>query len=323
MTDIYDSERWRQKVGQVEATLTRIVLQYCIDGVPIYQRKEILSAKVLQAFIGNLPPWLRYKAEHMLMQMIIPDQYKAKECAKYYDFAAKFEMQDLFHNGIDGVRVIMFGTTLDTPGRREQLNMQTVQAFYPCPHCLHTWQPGLRLQVYGGYRCFLPVGSPWRQREFFFKGHVYMFRDVEQRQVPLQRTDQNVSVMASLGTPRRPCCGHKGHRLLRRWPGVDWANSFCDVMHDLKCFAEMTFKFLVGRGRNGMYNAWNRDGKHRDDCEAYGIFEEFWSGHPHVLPPWRLSKDAVKIMDSRVMSMWWPHFVDKLAKKHHSFWTHR
>ena len=46
-------------------------------------------------------------------------------------------MTDLYVNGVDGVRVIYYGTTLDTPGRRELCNMQAVTAFYPCPHCLH------------------------------------------------------------------------------------------------------------------------------------------------------------------------------------------
>ena len=32
---------------------------------------------------------------------------------KYYDFAAVYEMNDLHRNGIDGVRVIMYGTSAD------------------------------------------------------------------------------------------------------------------------------------------------------------------------------------------------------------------
>ena len=39
-------------------------------------------------------------------------------------------MTDLFHNGVDGVRIMLYGTTLDTPGRRELLNMQAVTAFH-------------------------------------------------------------------------------------------------------------------------------------------------------------------------------------------------
>ena len=58
----------------------------------------------------------------------------------------------------------------------------------------------------------------------------------------------------------------------------------------------------------------------RNDCEAYGIFPEFYKGED-VLPPWRLSSDAVKVMDKRVCSMWWPHYRDLLCGGGHSFWT--
>ena len=57
---------------------------------------------------------------------------------KYFDFAASYEMNNLHRHGVDGVRVILYGTTLDSPGRRELLNMQSVAAFYPCPHSLYT-----------------------------------------------------------------------------------------------------------------------------------------------------------------------------------------
>ena len=149
-----------------------------------------------------------------------------------------------------------------------------------------------------------------------------MFRDVEVRGIPEERTDYNVAVMAAMATPSNPVCGHKGFRLLHRWEGVDWEGSFCDLMHDEKCLCEMLMKGLVGKGSNGMYKNWNKDEDHRQDCEVYGIFQDFYS-HPESLPPWRLSKDDVCVMDRRVCSMWWPHMMDKLCRKGKSFWTHR
>lgn len=59
----------------------------------------------------------------------------------------------------------------------------------------------------------------------------------------------------------------------------------------------------------------------RNDCHAYGVFPEFANGTDN-LPPWRLSKEAVKVMDSRVCSMWWAHYTDMLCEDGHSFWTH-
>ena len=80
----------------------------------------------------------------MIVHALIPAQLKSQAAKKYYDWLGVNEITPLHREGVDGVRVIVYGNTLDTPGRREVLNMQTVTAFYPCPHCLHTWEPGMR-----------------------------------------------------------------------------------------------------------------------------------------------------------------------------------
>ena len=111
---------------------------------------------------------------------------------------------------------------------------------------------------------------------------------------------------------------------MSKWLGADWRGHTCDIMHDIKCFVEMLCKGLVGYQPNGMYKAWKglrRDAQHRDDCEVYDMFPDFYKSTT-ALPPWRLSTDAVNVMDLRVRSMWWPHYMDKLCKKGHSFWTH-
>ena len=323
MCDIYDSPRWEQVAGPPGPTLTRIVIHGCVDSCPAYDREQVESVKPVQYFFANLPPWLRYKLRHMLVQAMIPAHLKGQSAKKYYDWFGR-EMTDLYRNGVDGVRVIVYGWTLDTPGRRELLNMQAVQAFYPCPHCLHTWQPGLRGQIYGGYRRFLPVGSPWRQKTFRFNGHLYQFRDVEQRTPPILRNNGNVAIMAARGTRARPFLGHKGQHFMYTWEGFDWDGNVCDKMHDYKLLCEMSLKGLVGnRSSNGMYKAWSskkKDAKHRDDCIAFDIFPEFHA--PDSSPPWRLSVEEVNTCDLRVRSMWWPSYMDPLAYDGHSFMTH-
>ena len=314
MSDIYDAPRWREKIGAPTNVLRRIALQYCVDGIPAFNRKSCLSVKPAQFIVLSLPPWLRYQARHMLIQMLVPSQLKGQAAKKYYDFVAHYEMNELHLVGVSGVKVLMYGDTLDAPGRRELLAMESVQAFYPCPHCLHTCQPGVRRQQCGGFRRCLPKNSPWRQKTFTYRGCHYMFRDVETRDPPIARTDANVSVMISLARPRRPFCGHKGFRFLHEWCGVDWAGSACDVMHDKKAFTDMLLKGLVGNGSGkGMYAGWkNNDSAHRRDCEIYKIFPEFYES-PNALPPWRLSKVQRKIADMRVRSVWWPHYRDKLC----------
>ena len=325
MSDVYDSPRWQEKVGPPSKhRVQRVGFQYCVDGVAICSRLQVGSFKPCQLINLSLPPWLRYKSRHLIVQMLIPAHLKASGARKYYNWAALYEMNELYCTGVSGVRVVMFGSTLDAPGRRELLNMQSVTAFFPCPHCLHTAQPGRKGQCFGGFRRFLPMGSPWRQRTFVYKGSTYEFRDVERRSPPVLRTDDNVEVMLRIAsTNNKPFCGHKGLPLLHNWMGVDWAGSLCDVMHDMKCMSVMIIKCLVGKGKDGMYKNWSKDKDiaHRKDCQLYGIFETFANGDT-LLPPWRLSADAVEIMDMRVRRMWWPHYVDVLAKNNHSFWTH-
>ena len=57
----------------------------------------------------------------MLLLMLLPSTMKGVASKKYYDFAARFELNDLFHTGVDGVKVKVFSTTMDTPGRAELL----------------------------------------------------------------------------------------------------------------------------------------------------------------------------------------------------------
>ena len=231
-------------------------------------------------------------------------------------------MNDLQRRGVGGVRIVLFGNTLDSPGRREILHMQAVTAFYPCPHCLYTAQPGVRKQTFGGYRRFLPMNSPWRQREFVFNGQRYMFRDVEQRPPPTLRTDQNVATMVSLARRTRPFCGHKGLPFLSAWIGADWAGHVCDAMHDGKNFIERFLCCVVGPGAQGMYKEWaqkNRDSQHREDCRKYGIFHEVHDGATRL--PWRLTKLELKVLDKLVRSIWWPHYVERVCDKTHSFWN--
>ena len=233
-------------------------------------------------------------------------------------------MNELHVHGVEGVRVIVYGTTLDSPGRREILAMQTVTAFYPCPHCLHTAQPGVRGQVYGGFRRFLNMRSRFRNHVFRFHGHTYMFRDAERRPPPRPRTDHSVAAMVARARRNRPFCGHKAAPFFDNWVGVDWKGSTCDAMHDKKCFCVRFLETLVGsNASDGIYLKWRqkkRDIQHREDCEVYDIFEEVHDGTTSF--PWRLSKDDVNMLDQIVRSMWWPHYVDILHWEGHSFWTH-
>ena len=92
-------------------------------------------------------------------------------------------------------------------------------------------------------------------------------------------------------------------------------------MHDIKCVCVMFLKVLVGQGAHGMYATWNsdkKDKKHRDYCRVHNIFPDVHDAENPL--PWRLTRAQLDVVDARVKSMWWPHYMDVLHKKGYSFW---
>jgi len=125
MTDVYDSPMWRRLFGPARRHGLRVVLQLAVDGIPAFDCVSSgLSLKPWGYMILGLSPKMRVQSDNMLLQMLIPSELKGQSAKKYYDFVAAYEMNRLYTSGIDGIRVMTFGTTLDTPGRRELLQLQ-------------------------------------------------------------------------------------------------------------------------------------------------------------------------------------------------------
>ena len=118
MTDIYDAPAWQEFMGPVSHPNDRIALIYCIDAFPVNSEGS-KSMKPGGYMNASLPPTERGKAQNMLLQIVIPTGLKEDQQKKYYDFMAKFELNELFHRGVSGVRVKIFCTSMDTPGRAE------------------------------------------------------------------------------------------------------------------------------------------------------------------------------------------------------------
>ena len=104
--------------------------------------------------------------------------------------------------------------------------------------------------------------------------------------------------------------------LLRKWPSFAWDMNPSDVMHDLNSVSKMLLKILVGKGRFGMYESWNKDHQHREFCRVMGVFPEVVEGGAL---PWRLSPEEVSAVDARVGTIWWPHYMDILYSNGYSF----
>ena len=122
MTDVYDSPAWQNFMGPISHPNTRIGLVYCIDAFPV-NAEGSKSMKPGGFMNVSLPPAERSKAENMLVCVVIPTAVKEKSQKKYYDFMAKFELNELFHQGVAGMHVKIFTTSMDTPGRAELMGL--------------------------------------------------------------------------------------------------------------------------------------------------------------------------------------------------------
>ena len=318
---------------------------------------------------------MRGKIDNILLLMLVPDTLKDGQ-KKYFDFAAKFELNDLYHVGVDGVKVKIFSSSMDTPGRAELLGMKACQSYQGCPVCTHSWSPGPRVKcMFDGYRAFYPPGSRERLARVPYHGHVYQYRNDEERPVPTTRDDKLVFSCLRLAKERKqPIMGHKSTPLLSQWPGFSWYRfnppdlahglfTYYFVCHiisynwiqkvlierklqhfrsmkifciryiklscidlclcaDSKIFLEMLLKLMVGYVYDaGVYKSWgNKDARHRADFQKYGFHRDLWADRGKPLP-WRLTREERKLLDERMRNVVWPHYVDRLAYRGHSFWT--
>ena len=73
-------------------------LQICIDGIPAFSCKT-KSMKPLDAVNMSLPPALRALPRYILLMALVPDDIKQEGQKKYFDFAARYELNDMFHTG--------------------------------------------------------------------------------------------------------------------------------------------------------------------------------------------------------------------------------
>ena len=117
VADVYDCSAWKKFMGPVTYPNKRIGLQFCIDAIPAFADGSY-SVKPGGCANFSLSPTERFKPENVLILVILPTSIKDPNAKKYYDFIA-MELQDLWDNGIDGIKVKVFSTSMDTPGRSE------------------------------------------------------------------------------------------------------------------------------------------------------------------------------------------------------------
>lgn len=114
----------------------------------------------------------------------------------------------------------------------------------------------------------------------------------------------------------KPFLGHKFAPQPCGWPGFGWRRYIPgELMHDTKVFTENVVKTLVGKGpAETSYANWNKDLKHRQLAKQLGIMEEIWPENNGPLP-WRLTKQQRTMLDKRMGTIKWPHYMERLFYK--------
>ena len=119
IADVYDTPAWRNFMGPATYPIERIGFQVCVDAIPAFAA-DTFSLKPFTWMNLSLSPAIRAKAPNMLLMMLLPATLKMGQ-KKYYDFAAKYELNRLFEEGVAGIKIKVFGCSMDTKGREELL----------------------------------------------------------------------------------------------------------------------------------------------------------------------------------------------------------
>ena len=133
ISDVYDAPAWQTFMGPCVAPNNRIGLQFCVDGIPAFAANT-LSLKPAEFINLSLPPTERAKIENILLLMLLPSSMKGDQSKKYYDFAARYELQDLFDKGK------FFGFDNNCSLYCHHTHMQ-VSAGSKCASSVHLWTP--------------------------------------------------------------------------------------------------------------------------------------------------------------------------------------
>lgn len=98
ISDVFDTPAWQDFAGQASRPIQRIMLHFCVDGIPAFAVGSF-SLKPAEFLNLSLPPGLRGKAENIMLFMLLPDNMKSGQ-KKYYDFAARYELDQLYSTGL-------------------------------------------------------------------------------------------------------------------------------------------------------------------------------------------------------------------------------
>ena len=101
LSDVYDSPEWKERMRDAPEDDVHIVLLLAVDAIPAFKKYGI-SLLLAEFLVLSLPPWLRYKADNMLITMILPHTMSADSQRKFFNYAIKADYNVLLREGVDG-----------------------------------------------------------------------------------------------------------------------------------------------------------------------------------------------------------------------------
>jgi hypothetical protein len=89
VADVYDCAQWKSTFGPDppvdNQTVSSIKLLFCYDGIQAYNYPGAKSLVPAEVVVLSLPPWSRYKANNILISMLLPDGLSGNAYKKFFD----------------------------------------------------------------------------------------------------------------------------------------------------------------------------------------------------------------------------------------------
>ena len=104
VSDVYDCAKWKAKFGPPpplnDPANCRIKLLFCYDGIPANNHPGSESLVPGEVMILSHPPWLRYKADNILICLLFQDHMSGEEQKKFFDHIIEVDFKPLFIEGV-------------------------------------------------------------------------------------------------------------------------------------------------------------------------------------------------------------------------------
>ena len=182
-------------------------------------------------------------------------------------------------SGRGAIKVAVFATPLDLPGRDKFFWLRGFNSVQGCPICVNIYPSHLSQVMHLGTRRQLPADSPLRQKSF---GPYEFISEEERGPAPLRTTQLMKDCLRMLREDNlQHVCGFAGRPMFDKRIGFDWVlDGIPEAMHIFpRIFLFFANVLCGGRGGSTRAKSWRdrkMDLKLRSECQSLGIFKCVW-----------------------------------------------